>query len=119
MALDGSQGVVGQPAFELVLGLLAGEDLEPDDPAPAAIGLGDGRVEHPVRSTPDVRTRPIAFNEGDDRAVGNGQTPALMRDRFSVFRRRQVFVGRGRAWHRVARAYHLEDSLPQLRLLSP
>jgi len=77
---DRLEGVVGEPVVQLVLGLLAGEDLEPDDLLLATVGLFDRRIEHPSRCLPDVRAGAVALDEGDDRPVGDGEVPVLHGD---------------------------------------
>ena len=69
----GFQGVFGQVLIGAVevAGLIAGIDLEPLDPALAAVGLGDGRIQHLLGGRPDVNARAITTNEGNDGVVGN------------------------------------------------
>src|SRR5262249_59275995 len=62
---------VGQPAARRIEGLLAGQDLLPDDAALAAGGLRDRRIEHPGSGAPDVGTGAVAFDERDDGMVGD------------------------------------------------
>jgi hypothetical protein len=73
MALERLDGLVGQPVAGLVVGLLPGEDLLPDDAALTAVRLLDGGVEDADRRRPDVRPRAIPLDERDDRLVGDLQ----------------------------------------------
>ena len=63
----GRDGLLGQPAVEQLVRLLAGIDLHPVDLALAAVGLGDGGIHDAHRGAPDVRPGAVAFDEGDDR----------------------------------------------------
>ena len=62
----------GKPVLGLAIGLLAGEDFVPGDLALAAVRLFDGGVEDADGGGPDVAAGAVAFNEGDDGAVGDG-----------------------------------------------
>ena len=68
---DGIHRIIGQPVVEKLLGLAAGEDLEPGDVALAAIGGSHRRVYHPAGGEPDFRTDTIPFDEGNDGVVGH------------------------------------------------
>jgi hypothetical protein len=66
MVGDRAQGVVGKPAVEAVLRLLAGENLEPHDPPFAAVGFSHRGVEDVLGRAPDIGPRTIALDERDD-----------------------------------------------------
>ena len=68
VALDGGEGLVRQPAVEPVLGLLAGQHLEPRDPPAAAVRPLDRGVEHAPRGAPDVGPGAVTLDERNDRA---------------------------------------------------
>ena len=70
MLIEGGDGVGRQPVPGLVVGLLAGQHLEPGD---AAAVLGRGRVEHGPGGGPDVDADPVALHERDDRLVGHAE----------------------------------------------
>ena len=80
-----------EPLAGLVLRLLAGQDLEPDDALPVAERLLDGRIEDPHRRAPDVAADAVAFDEGNDGIVGHDQRPvAPAGDRRAFGRRNQI-----------------------------
>ena len=66
---EGLDGVIRQPVVESLETLLAGENFEPGDLAPAAVSFLHGGVEHAHAGRPDVRARPVAANERDDGVV--------------------------------------------------
>src|SRR5690606_39601934 len=68
-----SEGVVRQPGVGPVdlVRLLPGVDLELDDLPLAAVGLLHRGVEHLPGGSPEVGSGAVAFDEGDDRVVGN------------------------------------------------
>ena len=79
---DRLEGVFGQVlvgAVELA-GLIAGKHLEPLDPALAAVGLGHGRIEHPLGGGPDVDAGAVAADEGNDRIVRHHRMAVLKAD---------------------------------------
>ena len=80
MLVDGCQGLVGQPAVEPVLGLLAGEDLAPDDAPLVAVRPPDGRVEDVLRGAPDVRPGAVALDEGNHRLARYLEPPVAHGD---------------------------------------
>jgi acyl-CoA synthetase (NDP forming) len=51
-----------------------------------------GGVEHRARGAPDVRTRPVAFDERDDGVVGDVEFAVLKRDFLPVLRDRDAVV---------------------------
>ena len=61
--------IVRQPFIELVLRRLTGENFEPRDFLPAAIGLFDCRIEHAHTRRPDIRSCPVSANERNDRLI--------------------------------------------------
>jgi hypothetical protein len=67
MVIDGGEGIVGQPAVELVFGLFAGQYLEPDDPAARAVRPPNRLIEYVLGRPPDVGAGAVAFDEGNDR----------------------------------------------------
>ena len=71
VGLERLDRLVGQPAVEQLLRLLAGVDLGPGDLLLAAEGLLDRGVEHAHAGAPDVGAGAVAFDERDDRAIGN------------------------------------------------
>ena len=75
---NASTRVVGQPVVELLEALLAGVDLDPGDLALAAVGLRHRGVEHAHAGAPDVGPGAVAFDERDDRIVGNDETAVLL-----------------------------------------
>src|SRR5439155_19646495 len=77
----GLDRVVGQPRVELFETFFTGVDFHPRDPACAPVGLLHRRVEDAHARTPDVGTRAVAFDEWNDRIVGNDEPAALARDR--------------------------------------
>src|SRR5690606_34688643 len=80
--LERLDGILRKPRLEALETLLACEHLHPRDLPPAAIGLLDGRVEHPLAGAPDVRSGPVAADEGDDGPVGNDEFAGLEPDLF-------------------------------------
>ena len=81
---DGVDGVIGQPGIELGLGFLSGEDFVPGDAALAFVGFFDCGVEHAERGFPDVAAGAVAFDEGDDRVIGNVVLAVCITDFLSV-----------------------------------
>src|SRR5262249_7113116 len=73
--------VVGQPRVEALEAFLAGEDLEPRDAPRATVRFLDRRVEHTYARAPDVGSSAVAFDERNDRIVGNDETTAAASDR--------------------------------------
>ena len=92
---DRLEGVVGEPVVELVLGLLAGEDLEPDDLLLAAVRLLHRGIEDPPRRLPDVGAGAVTLDEGDDWPVRHGQVAVLHRDGVAGGRFQGVIVRHG------------------------
>ncbi len=78
---DGFERVVRQPLAVLFLGLLAGGHLEPMNPPGAPERLFHRRIEHAHAGTPDVGAGAVAFDERDDRIVGNDEASVLAGDR--------------------------------------
>ena len=62
--------LIGKPVARLVEGLLTGEHLLPFDRLAVLLS---GGVENVLRGRPDVDADAVAFDEGDDRVVGNGK----------------------------------------------
>jgi hypothetical protein len=73
VGLEGLQGLGRQPAVEELLGLFAGVDLGPGDLLSAREFLFHRGVEHAHRGAPDVRTRAVAFDKGQDGVIGHLQ----------------------------------------------
>ena len=71
MGAEGVDGLVGQPLPCLVEGFLAGQHLLPRH-CPAV--FGGGGVENQLGRGPDVDAGPVAFDEGDDRLIGDVQS---------------------------------------------
>src|SRR5438477_342182 len=98
MTPDRVERLVGEPAAGGFERLLAGEDLPPVHAALAAGGALHGRVEHAAGRPPDVRPRPVPFNEGNDGLLRNDPAAALVIDRIAhvphapVGRRRAVYT---------------------------
>jgi len=69
----GLDGRVGQPGVVVVVGFLAGVDLEPVDLALAAVGLLHCGVQHPHRGAPDVGAGAIALDERNNGVVRDRQ----------------------------------------------
>src|SRR3989454_12519734 len=102
-ALDGDQvladdveGLFGQKIGRAVLAvdrvrLLPRVDLRPRELLLAPIGLLDGGVQHPDRGRPDVRTRAVALDEGDDGTIRYLQLAVADRDLLAY---RDLHVGR-------------------------
>jgi hypothetical protein len=96
---EGLNRVVRKPRVELLETLFAGVDFHPRDRTLAGVGFCDGRVEHAHARAPDVRSCSIAFNERNDRIVGNDEPSARARDRRPCRRRlgrsecRHIFLG--------------------------
>ena len=67
-------GLVGQPALELIERLLAGIDFHPGDLALAAVNFLDRVVEDVLRRAPDIGAGAVAFDKRNDRPVGNVQS---------------------------------------------
>jgi hypothetical protein len=70
---EGLDRLVGKPRPEVVVGLLAREDLHPGDLPLAAVGLLDRGVQDAHGRAPDIRSRAVALDEGDDGIVGNDE----------------------------------------------
>src|SRR5438067_1064249 len=109
-ALDSDQilaerfdGLVRKPVVEQVLALLAGVDLHPGDPAPAAVCLLDRCIEDALRRTPDVRTRSISFDERQDRLIRDAEAAARNSDGLAVLRDLRRWAGHVSAPVRGAR----------------
>jgi hypothetical protein len=79
-------GVVSGP---LIAGLLAGQDLVPDDALLALVGPLDGGVQHALCRGPDVRTDAVALDVRDHGTVGNDQLAVFESDALAVGRRRK------------------------------
>src|SRR5207253_10439943 len=62
------------------VGLVAGEDLVPGDLALPAIDLRDRAIDDVRRGAPDVGSGAVAFDERDDRIVGNDDAAVLESD---------------------------------------
>ena len=60
-----------QPAFVLLEGLLTGINFHPVNFLLAAIGFLHRGIEYLHRSAPNIAARAIAFDERNDRIVGN------------------------------------------------
>ena len=60
------------------------QHLEPGDPPAAAVRPLHRGVEHPLRGAPDVGTRAVALDEGNDRLRRHAQPAILHRDRLAV-----------------------------------
>ena len=80
---EGVDGILGEPLFELFEGFFARENFHPRDFALAAKGFFDGCVEHAARRDPNVASRTVAFDKGDDGVVGNLKFAALVGNRFA------------------------------------
>ena len=72
-----------EPLARRVERLLAGEDFLPLDLALTAVGLLDRGVPDDHRGLRDVGARAVAFNERNNRILGNAQLPALHGDLFA------------------------------------
>ncbi len=73
VGLERFQRLVGQPAVEQLLGLAARVHLGPGDLFLAAEFLADRGVEHAHAGAPDVGACAVAFDERNDRAIGDFQ----------------------------------------------
>ena len=82
----GLDGLVRQPVVELLEAFLARVDFHPRDLLLAAVRLRDRRVEHAHARAPDVGAGAVAFDERDDRIVGNDELSVLALDRRSILR---------------------------------
>jgi hypothetical protein len=91
---DGRHGILRQPFAGLLLGLLAGVDLEPGDGFAPGV-LGHGGVEHPAGSGPDIGTDAVALDEGNDGAIRDGQLVVLPGDLLAVGGGAQFVEGGG------------------------
>ena len=80
-------GFVGQPAVRLLEAFFAGEHFHPCDFLFAAVRFRDGRIHHPDARAPDVRPGAVAFDEWNDRIVGNDELSGAPRNRRAVCRR--------------------------------
>jgi len=69
----------------LAEGFFAGKNLEPFDAALATVCFFNGRIEHALRSFPDIAARAVAFNKGDDWIVGNVELVVVVRDGSAIF----------------------------------
>ncbi len=76
-----------------IASLIAGVDLEPFDGFCAAVGLGDGGIDHLLGGRPDVNTGSIAADEGDDRVVRNHRLAVLEADHSTAGGGGQLLVG--------------------------
>src|SRR6267143_357126 len=68
---DGADGVVGEPIVKASLGLFAGKNFVPRHGALTLVLLFNRSVEDADGSLPDIAARAIAFNERDDRVIGD------------------------------------------------
>src|SRR5437764_5731996 len=87
--------IVREPFARRRFRFLAGEDLEPREPALAAVGFCDSRIEHAHAGAPDVRTRAVAFDERHDRILRHDEASVFARDRSTARRR----LERSEIWH--------------------
>ena len=92
----GGDGLVRQPGVEQVVRLLAGVHLHPVDLALAAVGLLHGCIDDAHRGAPDVRAGAVAFDERDDRLVGNVELAVLDGDLLPLRGHVQFDCGRHR-----------------------
>ena len=90
--------VIGQPVLGLAIGLLAGQHLVPLHLALTAVGLLHRGVEDAPRGLPDVAARTVAFDERDNRVVGNRVGAVCILDRLAVCRHSNAVIAR---LHRV------------------
>ena len=81
---EGVDGFVRQPVVHPIVGPLPSQHFLPHNLPLAAVGSGDCGVEHADTGPPDVRTRPIAFDERDDGLVRYPELAVLDRDRGAV-----------------------------------
>ncbi len=77
---EGVERFVGEPAAGLVERLFAGEDFLPLDFALAAVGFLHGGVEDQDAGAPDLGAGAVAFDEGNDGAVGRLKAAGLHGD---------------------------------------
>src|SRR6266478_7656414 len=68
---DGADGVVGKPVLEARLGLFAGKNFVPGHGALSLVSLFDRGVEYADGGFPNIAPSAVAFNERDDRAIGD------------------------------------------------
>src|SRR5208337_1609861 len=68
---DGADGVVGEPGLKTSLGFLAGKNFVPGYGALTLVRLFDSGVEDADGRFPDIAAGAVAFNERDDRVIGN------------------------------------------------
>src|SRR5688572_3752350 len=92
--LERGDRVVGKPVVGLVERLLAGQDLHPRDLPLAAVGFLNGGIEDADAGAPDVRAGAVAFDERNDRAIGDAELAPADRDGLSVGGRGEVLEGR-------------------------
>src|SRR5476649_660503 len=78
---EGLDGVVWQPAAELLEAFLTGVDLHPRDLLFAGVGLLDGGVEYADARAPDVRSGAVAFDKRNDRVVRDDKLPVFSGNR--------------------------------------
>src|SRR6266478_310223 len=76
--------IVRQPFVERLERFLAGENLEPRHAPLPAVRVLHRRVENAPRCFPDVTSRSIPFDEGNDRRGRNLQLAATVTDRLAV-----------------------------------
>src|SRR5207302_2853781 len=99
--LERGDGVVGEPVVKTLEGLLAGVDFHPLDLAAAGVGFLHGGVEDADAGAPDVGAGAVAFDEGDDRLVGDGQLAVADENGLAAGGDDEVFEG-GHAERSVA-----------------
>ena len=68
---DGADGVVGKPVLKASLGFLSGKNFVPGYGALTLVCLFDSGVEDADGGFPDIAARAVAFNERDDRVIGD------------------------------------------------
>src|ERR1017187_1684074 len=102
---NGVDGVIGEPGVEFGFGFLSGEDLIPGDSALAFVGFLDRGIEDAQGGLPNVAAGAIAFNERNDRIVGNVILSVGITDFLSI------------RWYRytVIRASHAQPPLVEFR----
>ena len=90
------QRLVGKARAVDLGGLVAGEDLDPRDPALAPVGLLDRGIHHLEHHRRDVDADAVALDEGDDGIVRNVQRRVRIDgDALAVFGNLDVFVLHG------------------------
>ena len=109
VGLDRREGVLRQVLIGAVklAGFITGINLEPLDVALAAVGLGDGRIQHPLGGWPDVHTGAVAADEGDDRVAGHHRLAVLEANCAAAYGGGELLVG----GHGVAGRRHSRQSL--------